>query len=444
MRFKELTLAGWGRVDPVTMNAARPERQAEVDRAFAAATAIAPRGAGRAYGDAAVARGGTAILTQRLDRVLEFDAATGRVVAEPGVTFADLARVFLPRGFMAPTSPGTAFASIGGAIATDAHGKNHDRHGSFGDAVRWIDLLTADGITRRVSPESDPALFAATIGGMGMTGLIRRACFDLLPGSPFVTVKSRRMGGLDEFIAGLLAAREATFSVGWIDVMAAGADFARGILETAEPAPMAPMKALKAPRSVPIDFPGFALHPAAVRLFNQAYFHRVPARGRERVMALTTFLYPLDALANWNRIYGKRGFYQFQCVVPDEAAAAGLREILGAIRDAGTGSFLAVLKTLGRAGRGDLSFPMRGFTLALDFPRRAGVEALITRLIDMTIAHAGRVYLAKDQLMTAAQARAMYPRADAFAATLARVDPQARFTTELGRRLGFKPRARIA
>ncbi|MBL8837786.1 MAG: FAD-binding oxidoreductase [Alphaproteobacteria bacterium] len=441
MRWKQLDLAGWGRVAPVPMPTARPERQAELDGALRAPGALIARGAGRSYGDCAVLTGGSAVLNERLDRIVSFNAATGEVVTEAGVTFADLAAVFLPRGFMAPASPGTAFATIGGAIAADVHGKNHDRHGSFGDHVRWFDLLTADGQTRRVSPFSDPELFAATIGGMGLTGIIRRACFTLLPAaSQYVRVHERRVRDLEGFLAAFAEVRRtATFSVGWIDAMGRGFDFARGIMETAEFAENLGTPKPRRPRPVPFTLPTFALNPLTVRLFNEFYYGRVPRSGRERERPFVEFLYPLDSLLDWYRIYGKPGFYQFQCVLPDAEAPKGLQRLLEEITAAQGASFLAVLKTLGGPGRGHLSFPISGYTLALDFPRRSGTEDLLARLERITLDHGGRIYLAKDQTLSRAGFRAMYPRASDFEAVLARVDPQGRFASDQSRRLGILP-----
>lgn len=439
-----MDLTGWGRSSVAHTRACRPEREREIGTAIAEAGAdtLIAYGAGRSYGDAALNDGGRTVLTQRLDRLLSFDATTGDLVTEPGVAFRDLVDVFAPRGFMPPTSPGTAFATVGGAVAADVHGKNHDRHGSFGDHVQWLDLQTADGQVRRVSPDSDPALFAATIGGMGLTGVIRAVCVRLLgQATPLVRMRERRIRDLDDFLEAFAQVRDtATFSVGWIDALARGGRLGRGILETAEfaPAGSAPLRPEKT-RGVPIDFPAFALNPLSVRAFNALYYRRVPDSGRERIVPFRKFLYPLDAIHRWNRIYGKAGFYQFQCVIPDAHARGALMTLLSEVGQAGNASFLAVLKTLGGEGRGHLSFPMRGYTLALDFPRRRGTEELVRRLEAITLSNGGRVYLAKDALLSPEALRAMYPRLPEFESVLARVDPQARFASDMARRLGLKP-----
>jgi decaprenylphospho-beta-D-ribofuranose 2-oxidase len=443
MNWAEIELTGWGRSARVRSMACRPERANELAAAVASATVpggIIAYGAGRSYGDAALNSGGMAVITTRLDRILAFDPETGDVVCEPGVTFRDLIDTFVPLGFMPPTSPGTSFTTVGGALANDVHGKNHDRHGSFGNHVHWFDILLADGSWRRVTPDDDPELFAATIGGVGLTGLISAVAFRLLPGAtPVVNVNERRIPDLDAFLAAFAEAREkATFSVGWIDALATGRGFGRGILETAEFATGAEPKPPR-PRKVPFDFPSFALHPLVVQAHNVARYLHIPSRGRERLRRFDVFLYPLDAIHDWNRLYGKRGFYQFQCVLPDASAEAGLKSLLSEISHARAASPLAVLKTLGGMGRGLLSFPMRGFTLALDFPRRTGTAELLRRLEDITLEHGGRIYLAKDSVLSREALRTMYPDLPRLEAVLARVDPESRFTSDMARRLGIKP-----
>jgi decaprenylphospho-beta-D-ribofuranose 2-oxidase len=426
------------------MTACRPERMSEARQRVAEAEPAAgliAHGAGRAYGDAALNSKGRVLMTRRLDRFLAFDEATGLLESEPGASFADLLQCFLPRGWLAPATPGTAFATLGGAIANDVHGKNHDRMGSFGDHLAWIDLLLPSGETRRVTPQGDPQLFQATVGGLGLTGLIAGLGLRMMrvPSSA-VRVRERRCRDLDAFLAALAEARaRATYSVGWIDGVAKGSALGRGILEEAEPEPSAgATEQRRRAWRVPLDFPGFVLNGATVALFNAAYYRRVPTGGRERIADYQRFLYPLDSLSDWNRIYGSGGFHQFQCVLPDESAPRGLRRMLEEVASSGRASFLAVLKTLGGDGRGYLSFPMRGHTLALDFPRRPGVEDLLARLERLTLDHGGRIYLAKDAALSPEGFRAMYPRLPEFRAALERVDPQRRMNSDMARRLAIR------
>jgi decaprenylphospho-beta-D-ribofuranose 2-oxidase len=452
MTWKTMTLTGWGRTSLAEVAACRPERTSAAAEALRGRyqRGILAFGRGRSYGDAALNGGGNVVLTERLNRMVSFDPGDGTLVCEAGVTFDDLLTTFLPRGFLPPTSPGTSFATIGGAVANDVHGKNHDRAGSFGDHVLWLDLALPTGEEVRVSPDERSDLFAATIGGVGLTGVILRVCFRLVPAaSGSVEVRERRMPDLDAFMAGLDQARERShYSVGWIDGMARGAGMGRGILETAEIAPADPNDPDKVaawnpssrarPRTVPVDLPGLALNPLGIRLFNQIYYRRVPPDGRTRILPVRQFLYPLDALLQWNRIYGKLGFHQFQAVIPDAEAPAGMRKLLEAISAARAGSFLAVLKTLGGEGRGHLSFPMRGFTLALDFPRRDGVADLLAHLAAITLDHGGRVYLAKDAVLDPASFARMYPKLVEFRGVLDRIDPDRRIQSDLARRLEIR------
>lgn len=438
MTAKPLDLAGWGRTGRARVAAYRPERRLEAAEIAAGASAhsILARGAGRSYGDAAVNGGGAALLTERLDRILADD---GEVVAcEPGVTFRTLLEVLLPRGRMVPVSPGTAFATVGGAVACDVHGKNHDVAGSFGDHVEWIDLALASGETVRVSPREDPGLFAAAVGGLGLAGVILAVAFRTVRvPSDAMEVRETRHGDLDAFMAALAEARRSDHAVGWIDAVARGATLGRGVLQTARfaPAGAPPMPASERRIRMPFDLPGFALNRRTVGLFNELYFRRVPAGGRERRMPAAAFLYPLDAILDWNRMYGRAGFHQFQCVVPDAQAGRGIPALMEAVSASGAGSFLAVLKTLGAGGRGHLSFPMPGFTLALDVPAGGAAEELLPRLERITLDHGGRIYLAKDSRLSPEGFRRMHPRLPEFRAVLERVDPHARFQSDLSRRL---------
>lgn len=437
-----MRLAGWGRIAPATVSAHRPERLRAVAPIVAAAgtNGVIAHGAGRSYGDAALNEGGDALLTSRLDRLIAFDDATGTLVAEAGVTIDALLSIFLPRGWLLPVNPGTAYVTLGGALANDIHGKNHDRDGSFADHVQWFDLLTADGQLRRVTPSDD--LFAATAGGIGLTGIVLRLCFALKKiAAPAFVVREDRMGSLDDFLSAFNGrAREAGYSVGWVDTLAKGGKLGRGILETAELAPIGRsfipdrMKGLV----VPVDLPGFVLNSASVAAFNTLYFHRIPAAGRERIIALRRFLFPLDALSGWNRMYGKRGFRQFQCVLPDAEAPTGIRKLLDAISAARSSSFLAVLKTLGGHGKGHLSFPMRGVTLAVDFPNRPDAPDLLHRLERIVLDHGGRVYLAKDSALSAEGFAQMYPRLPEFRHMLREIDPRGKFQSDMARRLRIR------
>ncbi len=442
MRARNMELSGWGRALTAQVRAWRPERARAVQQVLRAdrTDGVVAYAAGRSYGDAPLNDGGDVILTARLDRIIAADWKTGRVACEAGVAVGDLMRIALGHGFAVPVSPGTGFATIGGCIANDVHGKNHDRHGSFGDHVDWIDLVLPNGELRRVTPDGEPDLFAATIGGIGLTGLILAAGLTLRPvPSNAVDMTETPARDLDAFLEMQEAARDRhAYVVGWIDATARGRRLGRGILETADDAKGAVDVSPRRRRRMPVEMPGFAMNRLSVGLFNALYYHRVPRRGRARHAPLSEFLYPLDAIEDWNRLYGKRGFYQFQCVLPDAESPLGLRKLMEEISGAGSGSFLAVLKTLGGEGRGHLSFPLRGYTLALDFPAKPGVTDLLERLERITLDHGGRIYLAKDGAMKPDSFAAMYPRLGAFRAVLDTIDPDRVMDSDMARRLRIR------
>ena len=437
-------LTGWGRSSYARATACLPTCVDEVPDAFdctsQAGSVIAYAG-GRSYGDIALNNNGGALLMQRLNRIISFDPETKELVCEPGVTFHKLLREFLPQGYCVPVSPGTGFVTVGGAIANDVHGKNHDVAGSFGRHVLWIDLLLPTGEQRRISRQQYAELFSATIGGAGLTGVILAVCIRMSRRTAnAVRVRERRIASLEDFFAAFEQARAdgVSYSVGWIDAMARGAQLGRGILELAEPAAESLDDPTPRRLRVPVDLPNFALNPLSIGVFNTLYFHRIPREGRERAVLLERFLYPLDALLEWNRIYGRRGFYQFQCVLPDEAGISGIRRLLEQIVRSRAASFLAVLKTLGGEGEGYLSFPQRGYTLALDFPCKAGTVELLRSLELITRDHGGRIYLAKDACLSPEGFAAMYPKLELFRAVLHDIDPEARMNSDLARRLRIR------
>lgn len=435
----EERLTGWGRVNGGTSTVAEPRSQAEILQLIHSrpAAPLLARGAGRSYGDTALNSGGLVIRTTAMTGVHDFDPVSGVIVVDPGVTFGQLLRDFSRDGWFVPVTPGTQFVTIAGAIANDVHGKNHDADGSFGDHVQWLDLALPDGRLQRVDGESTPDLFAATVGGIGLTGIITRACLRMsrIPGN-MVRLRERRVRNLGEFLDALSEARtRSRYSVGWIDAVARGRHLGRGILETADFAEqVAPARPIRRFR-LPLDLPSWAISAPSVGAFNALYHRRVPAAGRERRVSPERFFYPLDAILDWNRMYGRRGFLQFQCVIPDAEVRRGLPTLLGRIAASGQASFLAVIKTLGGSGRGHLSFPLRGVTLALDFPRKAGIDALLSTLHDLTADYGGRVYLAKDSALLPAQFRRMYSEVPHFQAVLARIDPRHRMRSDMSHRL---------
>ncbi len=441
-RWAAKSLTGWGRVLQATSSAARPERIAELEAIFrdTGSSSLIAFGAGRSYGDAALNSSGRTVMMSRLNRFLDFDPSSGKLVAEAGVTFSDVISTFLPRGFMMPVAPGTGFATLGGGVANDVHGKNHHRSGSFGQHVEWFDLRMPTGETRRVEPERDATLFRATFGGVGLTGVIERVCFCLKPvPSNAMLVKKRRIQDLDHYFQAFAEEHDrADYIVGWIDALAKGRHMGRGVLECATHSPAGLAPTAKVFKRIPFDLPGVTLNSVCVRAFNYFYYRHVPANGVESLIPVETFMFPLDSIREWNRIYGRRGFHQFQCVIPFEYGDIGMRRILDAISKSGTGSSLAVLKAMGPRGAGYLSFAQPGYSLALDFPNRPGIASLIAQLNRIACDHGGRIYLAKDSTLSPDMFRVMYPELPKFQAVLADIDPGGRMNSDLAQRLGLK------
>lgn len=442
-------LSGWGRLETATAPAYRPESWKAVEGAVVAApeTTVLARGLGRSYGDSAVNRSGAILLTERLDRILALDEARLTVTCEGGTSLARLLSFLVPRGWFLPVVPGTRFVSVGGALAADIHGKNHHVDGTIGGHVEELTLLTASGELLRCSPTENAGAFDATIGGMGLTGVILSARLRLLPlETPLVRVVKRRARDLDDLLARLDEEEALSrYSVAWIDGLARGRSLGRGVLIRGDHLPLGELPPGKEARgrvsekagpTVPCDAPPFLLGPFSVSAFNALYYRA--AREGTSLSEITPFFFPLDALGCWNRLYGRRGFVQYQALVPREAAAEACRRILEEISKERAASFLAVLKTTGPEGRGLLSFPKPGVTLGLDVPNiGARLRPLARRLDEILLRHGGRLYLAKDALTDAATFAEMYPRLAEFRAARARLDPAGRFSSDQARRLGL-------
>ncbi|EYD76138.1 putative oxidoreductase [Rubellimicrobium mesophilum DSM 19309] len=417
-----MMLSGWGRFPRQECRTSRPRDEAELRAALAQGGAIA-RGNGRSYGDSALSPRNTVDM-RGWSRMLDFEPDTGRLVAEAGVVLGDVVAAFLPRGWFPSVTPGTKFVTLGGMIAADVHGKNHHRDGSFGAFVDWIDVMGPDGEVTRCSRDESPDLFHWTLGGMGLTGVILRAAFRLRRvESAWIRQTMVPAPGLDAAIDAMEAARDSTYSVAWIDCLSRGEALGRSLVMLGEHAAWddldrtrrdAPFVIPERRRlRVPMDLPSVVLGGASLRAFNALYYRNGARKRGESLVDWDGFFYPLDAIHDWNRIYGRRGFAQFQCVLPLDASRHGMRALLRAISDAGTGSFLAVLKRLGPGGAG-MSFPMEGYTLALDFPVTEANLRLLDGLDRIVLDHGGRFYLAKDSRMTRATLRRADPRADLF------------------------------
>lgn len=438
-------LNGWGRFPRLACRVLRPDSVEEIRAALGEGPVIA-RGLGRAYGDSALNAAATLDM-RRFDRMLAFDPESGQLTAEAGVSLGDIIETFLPRGWFPSVTPGTKHVTLGGMIAADVHGKNHHKHGSLGGFVDWIDLIGPDGIERRCSPDRNETLFRWTLGGMGLTGVILRAALRLTPvESGWIRQKSVACASLEEAIEAFEDSLDWTYSVAWIDCQATGDRLGRSLVmlgehATREELPAAlrtePFPAARKRRlSVPFDLPGWVLNAATIRLFNELYYRKGAKAAGESFVDWDSYFYPLDAIGDWNRLYGKRGFAQYQCVLPLKNSREGLQTLLRAVAAAGKGSFLAVLKRFGPQ-QGVFSFPMEGYTLALDFHISEQTLALLDRLDAITVEHGGRLYLAKDSRLSRVRLEQSDNRVAKFRKMREEAGLSQRFSSAQSERLGL-------
>lgn len=407
-------VTSWGRLSNEPQRVLRLHDRNAAPPPLAAGDTALPFGNGRSYGDVCLNRKGQLWLARGLDRCIAFDAETGVLECEAGVLLDEIISIALPQGWFLPVTPGTRYATLGGAIANDVHGKNHHRAGTLGEHLLGLSLLRSDGRRIECSPAQDAPWLRATIGGLGLTGLIVTARLQLLrvPG-PWMDAEALPFSSLADFFA---LSRESesdwAYNVSWIDCLHGRGAATRGVFFRANHIALQRTPPPQRQRSLPFTPPVSLVGGLPLRAFNSVYMAAQQWRAGRRPQHLLPFFYPLDSLLGWNRMYGPHGFYQYQCVVPRAVEASATAALLDAIRASGQGSFLAVLKTFGdRPSAGLLSFPMAGTTLALDFPNRGRpTEQLFERLDAIVLAAGGRVYMAKDARMGRALFRAGYPR----------------------------------
>ncbi len=436
------TIGNWGNfplaeTEETSFSFIEQLRNTPADRA-----GVVARGNGRCYGDASLAN--HTISTLKYDKILSFDAERGIFECQAGITLDQVLKIIVPKGWFLPVTPGTKFITIGGAVASDVHGKNHHIDGAFSRHIVEMDVFLASGELCTCSSSLHSDLFWATCGGMGLTGVITRISFALKKiETSFIRQKQVKAANLEELIELFDTYKEYTYSVAWIDCLKSGTDFGRSILMLGEHATLDELSAeqksqpLKLPKSrqitFPFNLPSFALNQFTVRAFNFLYYAKNTKKELSNIVSYEPFFYPLDAILHWNRGYGKKGFIQYQFVIPLENKD-GLVRILKRISEEGMGSFLAVLKIFGK--QDDLiSFPMEGYTLALDFPIRTGLFEFLDELDAIVLENKGRIYLSKDARMKPGIFWSGYPKAGVFVKVLDKYNPERYYNSNQANRL---------
>ena len=405
-----MKISGWGRfpttdakvITPVDLNAWKKSLQDKGE--------IIPRGLGRSYGDSANAS--LVLQSDYLDHYIDFDVEQGILRCEAGLSLHQILNCIIPKGWFLPVTPGSGYVSIGGAVASDVHGKNHHISGTFGDHVLSIELLLGSGEVLVVSRSQFPELFHATCGGMGLTGVILSVALKLKAiKSSNICQTTIKVKNLEEILHQFDVNQASTYSVAWIDCLAKGAQLGRSILMLGEHATESELLLAEPKKlAVPVEMPSTLLNTYSISAFNALYYARAKNAIHQSEVSYMNYFYPLDGLRNWNRLYGKRGFVQYQFVLPKASGYKGMRDILERISNAGKGSFLAVLKGFGPQNSNHLSFPLEGYTLALDFKAEQSTFDLIKTLDPLVVGYGGRMYLAKDALMSQETFKKGYPR----------------------------------
>lgn len=441
-------LAGWGGWPRVECALFRPEKRRGIADVLANGEQphYIARGLGRSYGDVSVNPGGGVINTTRLNRMIAFDETAGVLECEAGVSLEEILETFVPRGWFLPVTPGTKFVTVGGAIANDVHGKNHHIDGTFGEHVDRITLLTPTGSIITCSPKENEDVFWATVGGIGLTGIILTATIRLQRiTSAYIKVDYRQCTNLEALLAAIRETDDKyKYSVAWVDCIAKGAKLGRSVLMSgdhiaANDLPKQYGHALTIPhktkKNVPFNLPGFLLNPLSIGAFNKLFYAVHPSK-QGQIIDYDKYFYPLDAIHNWNRGYGKNGFAQYQATFPQDGVE-GLVKLLEKLSASGRASFLAVLKRMGPGSKGLLSHPIDGWTLTLDIPVKDGIVQFLNESDELVAKYNGRLYTAKDSCTRPEVFAAMYPRIKEFKAIKAKLDPAGKLSSRLARRCGI-------
>ena len=429
-------ISGWGNYPQQETQCMTPYTIALLCAAVNLEGNLIARGMGRSYGDSANAS--RALQTMYIDRFIEFDNTSGKFTAEAGITLLDILKVVVPKGWFLPVTPGTSYVTLGGAIASDVHGKNHHIAGTFGQYVKSLNLVLGTGEIKTASKNENADLFHATCGGMGLTGIIISATIQLLPiRSSFINKKTIKAKCIEAAYEALDSNSNANYSVAWIDCLSKGKSLGRSVLSLGEHSEQGKLEInFKQTVSVPFATPSALLNNLTMKAFNTFYWHK-SKHNQNQTISLMPFFYPLDAVGKWNKLYGKQGFIQFQCVLPKESGVANMRKLLTEISNSGEGSFLAVLKQFGKANDNLLSFPTEGYTLALDFKLSAPVIKMVRRLETMVIDMGGRLNLTKDAIMQEKTFKRTYLNWEKFEAVREKYGAIGKFSSSQSKRIGL-------
>jgi decaprenylphospho-beta-D-ribofuranose 2-oxidase len=435
-------ISNWGNYPRIDAHLKSFKSAREIVNEINSGASYIARGNGRCYGDSSL---NTRIIsTLKYDNILEFDRANATITCQSGVTFESLIQFLVPKGLFLPVTPGTKFITVGGAVASDIHGKNHHVDGSFGNHIIKMELLLSSGKIVECGHDLERELFEVTCGGMGLTGIILTVKFRLKKiDSAFIRQTSIKAKNLDEIFVLFEEYRENTYSVAWIDCLQKGNSLGRSLLMVGEhatekdssPLPKEDSRATNKKLNIPFNFPAWALNKYSIKIFNFLFYYKQFKIKKESIVNFDQFFYPLDFINNWNRMYGKKGFVQYQFVLPLENSKMGLRKILTEISNNGTGSFLAVLKLFGEQEGGLISFPMKGYTLALDFPVRKGLFEFLNQLDKLVLEYGGRIYLTKDARMDKKIFWKSYPEISRFQQIVKKFNPNVKWRSAQSDRL---------
>ena len=429
-------ISGWGRYPKQDAELLKPSSFASLNTISKQENSFIARGNGRSYGDSANAS--KVLQTMYINHFIEFDEVSGKLTAEAGITLREILRVIVPRGWFLPVTPGTSYVTLGGAIASDVHGKNHHFAGTFGQHVTSLLVMLGKGEVVTSSRQHYADLFHATCGGMGLTGVIISATIQLIPiRSSFIYQKTIKANCIEGACDAFMTNNNATYSVAWIDCFSRGKSLGRSVLMLGEHAEQGELEIdIKQKFSVPFTTPSELLNSITIKVFNTAYWHK-SKHNLNQTIPLMPYFYPLDAVGDWNKLYGKKGFIQFQCVVPKTDGVSNMRKLLTEITNSGEGSFLAVLKQFGASNENLLSFPIEGYTLALDFKLSKSALMVVSKLEDMVVNMGGKIYLSKDAVMQEKTFKSTYPNWENFEAVREKYGAIGKFSSTQSKRLGL-------